>query len=70
MYNNPCCSFRKSNDISFNKAVEELKLIFKIVDNVMFDKHGKSFGNFEYKPKKVQLQLTNMIVYVIEISKF
>ena len=45
------CLIWKSNDISFNKAIEdELKPNFKTVDKVMSDKHVKSFVKYEYKP--------------------
>ena len=39
MYNNHFCLIWKSNVISFNNAIEELKLNFKVVDNVISDKH-------------------------------
>ena len=39
---------------------------FRVVDNVISDKHVKSYIKYEYKPKKVQFQLTNMVVYDIE----
>ena len=39
---------------------------FKVIDNVLSDKHVKSFIKYEYKPKKVQSQLTNMIVFDLE----
>ena len=39
---------------------------FKFVDSVIYDKHVKSFIEDEYKPTKVQSQLTNMIVYDLE----
>ena len=51
----------------FKKTIEdELEPNFKVVDNVISDKYVKSFINFEYKPKKVQSQLTIMVVYDIE----
>ena len=56
----------KWNDISFNKTIEELKINFKIVDSVIADKHVESFNKYEYKPKRVQSQLTNIVVYDIE----
>ena len=37
-HNNNFCSIWKSFDNSFNKAIEELKNNFKVVDNVIFDK--------------------------------
>ena len=56
----------KCQGVSFNKATEELKIDFKIVDNVISDKHVKTFVKYEYKPKKFQSQLINMIVHDME----
>ena len=43
-----------------------MKLHFKVVDNIISDKYVKIFSKNEYKPKKIQSQLINMIVSVIE----
>ena len=43
-----------------------MKNNFKVVDGVRSDEHVKSFTKCEYKPKKVQSQLTNMVVYDLE----
>ena len=65
--NNHFCSFWKSNDISFNQAIgNELKPSFKVVDNVISDKHVKSFVKYDYHVKKVQSPLTNIVVYDLE----
>ena len=64
--NNHFCLSWKSDGVSFDRAIKELKDNFKVVDNVVSDKHVKSYIKYEYKPKKVQSQLTNMIVYDIE----
>ena len=56
----------KSHRVSFDKAKEELIKNFKVVDNVISDKHAKSFIKFEYKPKKVQFQLININLYDLE----
>ena len=53
----------KSDGISFDKATKELKDNFKVVDSIISDKHVENFIKYEYKPKKVQSQLTNMVVY-------
>ena len=66
IHNNHFCLIWKTNGISFDRALKDLKDNFKVVDNVISDKHVKSYINYEYKPKKVQSQLTNMIVYDIE----
>ena len=66
MYKNNLCLIWKSKGISCNKTIEQLKLNVKVVDNVICDKHVKSFNKYEYKPKKVQSQLTNMVVHDME----
>ena len=53
IYNNHFCLIWKSDGISFEKAITELKDNFKVVDNVVSDKHGKSFIKYEYHPKKL-----------------
>ena len=65
VYKNHFCSIWKSNGISFNKAMEELKTNFKVVDIILSDKHGKGINKLEYKPKKV----SEKVVYVIEAFK-
>ena len=66
IHNNHFCLIWKSKGVSFDRAIKELKDNFRVVDNVISDKHVKSYIKYEYKPKKVQSQLTNMIVYDIE----
>ena len=61
------CLIWKSNAISFNRVVEdELKPNFKVVDNVISDKHVESFIKNDYKLKKVQSPLTNIVVFDLE----
>ena len=67
IHNNHFCSIWKSQNIIFNKAEEdELKTNFKDFDSVLSKKHGKSFNKYEYKPKKVQHPLTNIVVHDVE----
>ena len=66
IYNNQFCLIWKSDGISFEKAITELKDNFKVVDNVISDKHVKSFIEYEYNPKKVQYPLTNIVFYDLE----
>ena len=54
IHNNHFCLIWKSDGVSFDKAIRELKDNFKVVDNVISDKHVKSYIKYEYKPKKVQ----------------
>ena len=67
IHNNHFCLIWKSDNISFNHVIEnELKPNFKIVDNVISDKHVKGFIKYEYNPKKVKSPLTNIVVYDLE----
>ena len=64
IYNNHFCLIWKSQNISFNQVIEnELKPNFKIVDNVISDKHVIGFIKYEYNPKIVKSPLTNIVVY-------
>ena len=62
IHNNHFCLIWKTNGFSFDRAIKELKDNFKVIDNVITDKHVTSYIKYEYKPKKVQSQLTNMVV--------
>ena len=55
IYNNHFCSIWKSDGISFDKTIKKLKDNFKLVDNVISDKHVKSFIKYDYKLKKLNL---------------
>ena len=66
IYNKHFCLIWKSDGISFEKAITELKDNFKVVDIVISDKHVKSFIKYEYNPKKVKFPLTNIVVYDLE----
>ena len=64
--NNHSCLIWKSNGISFFQAIKELKQNSRIVDNVLYDKHVKSYVKHEYKPIKVQSPLTNVVLFDVE----
>ena len=63
------CLIWKSNDFSLNQAIKQLKYYFKVIHNVISDKHVKSFNNYEYKPKTIQSQLFNKIIYDVVTFK-
>ena len=64
IYDNHFCLFWKSQNNSFNQVKkDEPKLNLKLVDIVISDKHAKSFIKHEYKPKKFQSPLNNVIMY-------
>ena len=66
IYKNDFCFIWKSDGISFEKTITERKDNFKVVDNVISDKHVKSFIKYEKNPKKVKSPLTNTVVYDLE----
>ena len=66
IHNNHFCLIWKSDGISFDKAIKELKDNFRLVDKVISDKHVESFIKYGYKPKKVQSPLTKIFVYDLE----
>ena len=37
--------------------MKELKDNFRVVDNVISDKHVKSYIKYEYKPKKISISI-------------
>ena len=55
IHENQFCLIWKSDGVSFDKAIQELKDNFKVVDNVISDKHVESFIKYEYNPKKLNL---------------
>ena len=63
IHENHFCLILKSEWISFDKAIKEINDNFKVVDNVISDKHVKSFIKYEYNPKKVKFSLTNIVLY-------
>ena len=67
IYNKHFCLIWKSDGVSFNQVIEhELKPNFRVVDNVIADKHVKSFIKYEYNPKKVKSPLTNIVFCDLE----
>ena len=66
LYNNHFCLIRKSENVSFNQAIIELKNNFKIVDKYITDENFNSHFIYQYKPKKNESHLTNFIVYDLE----
>ena len=63
LYNNHFCLKWKSENVSFNKAINELKANFKIVDNFITEENVISHLKYEIMPKKIESHLTNFIVY-------
>ena len=66
LYNNHFCLIWKSEGVSFNQAIRELKANFKLVDNYITEENVNAYFKYEYIPKKIESHLTNFIVYDLE----
>ena len=65
-YNNHFCLIWKSEGVSYNQAVEELKDIFKKVDNYITEENVNSHFKYVFIPKKIESHLAIFIVYDLE----
>ena len=65
-YNNHFCLIWKSEVVTFNQAIKELKDNFKIIDNYITEENVKPLFEYMYKPKKIASHLTNFIAYDLE----
>ena len=66
LYINHLCLLWKSQQVSFNQAITELKNNFKIFNNYITEENVNSHFKYEYIPKKIESHLTNFIVYDLE----
>ena len=60
------CLLWKSEKVSFNQAIKKLKDSFKIVDFFITEENVNSHFNYEFMPNKIELHLTNFILYDLE----
>ena len=63
LYNNHFCLIWKSQGVSFNQAVQELKDNFEMVDNSITEENVNSRFKYEFIPKIIESHLTNFFVY-------
>ena len=66
LYNNHFCLVWKSEGVSFNQAIKELRDNFKIVQNYFTEENVHSNFKYEFIPKKIDSHLTNFNVYDLE----
>ena len=66
MYNDHFCLIWKSEEVSFNQAINELKAKFKIVDNYTTEENISYHFKYEFIPKKIESHLTNFITYDLQ----
>ena len=66
LYNNHFCLIWKSENVSFNEAIKELKDNFKIVNNLKTEENVSSHLKYDFILKKIETHLTNFIVYDLE----
>ena len=66
LYDNQFCLIWKSQNVSFDQAINELKNNFEIVDNYITEENVNSHFKYEFTPKKIESHLTNFIVYDLD----
>ena len=66
LYNNHFCLIWKSEGVSFNQVLKELKDNFEIVDNYITEENVNSHFKYEFIPKKIDSHLTSFLVYDLE----
>ena len=66
MFNILFCLRWKSQGVSFNQAIQELKDNFEIVGNFITEDNVNSHSKYEFIPKKIESHLTNFFVNDLE----
>ena len=66
IYNNHFCLILKSQRVSFNQAIQELKDNFKIVDNYITGENVNFHFKYQFIPNKIESHLSNFNVYDLE----
>ena len=66
LYNNHFCLIWKSENVSFNQAIIELKQNFELVDNYITEEIVNCYFKYEHIPKKIESHLSNFLVYDLE----
>ena len=61
LHNNHFCVIWCSDKINLSKAVEEIELNFKYINNKVSDINVNKFTEYEFNPKKVESQLNNVM---------
>ena len=65
-YNNHFCLKWKSQGVSFNQAIHEIKTNFKMIDSFITEEIVNSHSEFIYIPRKTESQMSNFFVYDLE----
>ena len=66
LFNNHFCLILRTEGVSFNQAIQELKDNFKMVPNYITEENVNSHFKYEFMPKKIESHLTNFITYDLE----
>ena len=61
MYNIHFCLIWKTNGFSFEKAIEELKTIFKSVDNIISIQNVDKYFRYQFKREKISIKYSYSI---------
>ena len=66
LYNNHFCLIWKSQGVSFNQAIQQLKNNFKKVDNYITEEKVNSHFKYEFIPKKIESHLANLAYTILK----
>ena len=66
LYINHFCLIWKSENVSFDQTIKELKDKFKNVDNFITEENNNSHYKYDFIPKKIESHRINFIVYDLE----
>ena len=66
LYNNHFCLLWKSEGVSFNQAINELKANIKTVDNYITEENVTFHFRYDFIPNKSESHLTDFFVYDLE----
>ena len=67
LYNNHFCLIWKSQGVSFNQAIKEVKENFNIVDNYVTEEKVNSHFKYELISEKIKSQLTIFLYTILKL---
>ena len=66
LFKNHFCLIWKTEDVSLNQAIQEMKDNFKKVHNYITEENVNSLFKYEFIPKQIESHLTNFLLYDLE----
>ena len=67
LQNNHLCLIWKSENVTFNQAIKELKDNFKVFDNYITEENVNSHFKYDFIPKKIEVHLTTFFCTILKL---